>query len=256
MSDLALPLSGSTLKLSVIMPVFNEASVIGSVIESIAQCILDVVPESELIIIDDRSTDGTPGVLIKATLADPRIQVLTNSINQGHGPSVRRGLDMARGEWIFHLDSHAQFKVQEFSLLYARRDSADLILGFRVNRDDPKHRLVLTRLTRGLVSVLAGEALRDANVPFKLLRRSLFAHLARSVPSDVFAPSILLAVGAVRSGARIVEVGVSHSARPFGKSKLHPLRLARISVRCSRELIRMRLLAVAPYNCGVTESDR
>lgn len=240
--------------LSVVMPVFNEAQVVGEVVEGILKHILDAVPGSELIVVNDHSTDESLRILLHVAATDERIRVISNDENRGHGPSVRRGFDSARGAWIFHLDSHAQFDVREFPLVYARRFDADLILGVRLNRLDPFHRLVLTRLTRTLVALLAGRDLKDANVPFKLVRRSLFEHLSSAIPIDVFAPSILLAAAACRSGARVVEVGVSHSARPAGRSKLRPVKLAGISARCCVELVRSRFSKVRPYSFSAHES--
>jgi dolichol-phosphate mannosyltransferase len=240
--------------LSVVMPVFNEVQVVGEVVEGIVKHILDAVPNSELIVVNDHSTDESLRILLDAAAADERIRVVSNDENRGHGPSVRRGFDSARGAWIFHLDSHAQFDVREFPLVFERRFNADLVLGVRVNRLDPFHRLVLTRLTRTLVALLVGRDVKDANVPFKLVRRSLFDHVSPVIPVDVFAPSILLTAAACRSGARVVEVGVSHSARPAGRSKLRPVKLAGISVRCCVELVRSRFSEVRPYFFSADES--
>lgn len=229
--------SVNPVSLSVIMPVYNEAAGVGDVIADIREHVLDVVAGSELIVVDDCSTDGSDGVLAQEAARDPRIRVLTNDSNSGHGPTVRRAFDESRGEWIFHLDSDGQVDVSEFSLLWAARERADLVLGMRLDRHDPWHRLVLTRFTRVVVSVMARRLVPDGNVPFKLVRQSLYTHLAPTMPPSAFAPSLLLVIGAARSQARVVEMETTHLPRRHGTSTLNIRRLGGVVVRVTRETV-------------------
>ncbi len=216
----------STTVVSVVMPVYNEAAGVAEVVADIVRHILDEVPGSELVVVDDHSTDQTLAVLQRLAVGDPRIRVLENEVNLGHGRTTRRAMDASTGEWLFHLDSDGQVDVAEFALLWARRHDNDLVLGMRITRHDPLHRLVLTRLTRTLVSALARHWVRDANVPFKLIRRDLYEHLRPSIPETAFAPSIMVVLGAHRVRARIAEIETTHLPRRHGKSTLHPKRLA------------------------------
>ncbi len=216
----------SDVSLSVVMPVYNEAAGVADVVADIVNHILDVVPGSELVIVDDRSTDQTLAVLDQIAEGDARIRLLVNDVNCGHGRTTRRAMDASTGQWIFHLDSDGQVDVSEFALLWARRADNDLVLGMRITRNDPLHRLVLTRLTRTMVSLLARHWVRDANVPFKLIRRSLYEHLRPSIPETAFAPSIMIVLGAHRCGARIAEITTTHLPRLHGRSTLRPRRLA------------------------------
>ena len=233
--------------LSVVVPVHDEEAVIDHVVAAIVREVLDAVPASELVIVDDTSNDSTPARLAAHAAADPRVTVLRNDVNRGHGPSLRRAIDASSGDWILHLDSDGQFDPSELPSLWERRDDADLVLGVRRARHDPRHRLVLTTLTRTFVSALAGRRVRDANTPFKLIRRSLMDHLAPYVPEDAFAPSILIVLGAARAGARIVEVDVTHLARPHGRSSLRLGRLGRAVARSAVQTIRFRIRPIPPF---------
>jgi len=239
------PVSATTL--SVVMPVYNEAAGVADVIADVIAHILDVVPDSELVIVDDRSTDDTSSVLHRIAAGDARIHVLVNDVNRGHGRTTRRAIDASSGEWIFHLDSDGQVDVSEFALLWARRFDNDLVLGMRVTRHDPLHRLVLTRLTRAVVSLLARHRVRDANVPFKLIRRSLYEHLRPFIPETAFAPSIMIVLGAMRSGARVAEIETTHLPRQHGTSTLHPRRLAVAVGRCTWETLNFSRRSVPRY---------
>lgn len=214
------------------MPVYNEAAGVADVVADIVTLILDAIPESELVIVDDRSTDDTLAVLRRLADEDPRIRVLANDVNRGHGPTTRRAMDESTGAWIFHLDSDGQVDVSEFALLWSAREDNDLILGMRITRHDPRHRLVLTRLTRVMVSVLARHRIPDANVPFKLIRRSLFEHLGPYIPETAFAPSIMIVLGAHEAGAQVAEITTTHLPRRYDRSSLRRRRLA-VAIRTS-----------------------
>ncbi len=237
----------SPVPLSVIMPVYNEAAGVADVIADVRKHVLDVVPGSELIIVDDCSKDDSAGVLAAEAAGDPRIRLLTNASNSGHGPTVRRGFDESVGEWIFHIDSDGQVDVSEFGLLWAARERADLLLGMRLDRHDPWHRLVLTRFTRVVVSLMARRRVPDGNVPFKLVRRSLYLHLAPLMPASAFAPSLLLVIGAVRSQARLVELETTHLPRVHGASTLNVRRLAAAVVRATRETVAFGRQTFTPF---------
>jgi glycosyltransferase involved in cell wall biosynthesis len=89
-------------------------------------------------------------------------------VKRGQGPSLRRGLAVSSGEWIFLIDSDRQFVADEFWNLWNRRQDADLVLGLRRPRRDAFHRVVLSVVVSLVVSLLAGRRIRDPNVPFSL----------------------------------------------------------------------------------------
>ena len=130
--------------LSIVVPVFNEAGTIEKLVDDLALALPEVAKQFEVLIVDDASTDETSAILQR--LADERswLHVERADRNAGHGPSVIRGLDGARAEWILQIDSDGQFVVAELALLWAARDTCDVALGVRVLRHDPRHRLLLT----------------------------------------------------------------------------------------------------------------
>ena len=160
--------------LSIVMPVYNEDQVIESLVRELEVHVAERLPEVELVVVDDCSTDATASILDRLAREREWLVVEHASRNAGHGPSVVRGLRMSRGEWIFQLDSDGQFEVADFWKLWEARTEADLVLGVRVDRSDPLHRLVLSRIIALAVSVLARRRLRDPNVPFRLVRRELW----------------------------------------------------------------------------------
>jgi dolichol-phosphate mannosyltransferase len=225
--------------LSVVMPVYNEAAVIEPLVMELERELVGALGEAEIevIVVDDCSTDATADILVRLAHDRNWLTVDRARVNAGHGPSVLRGLRSAAGDWIFQLDSDGQFLVEDFHTLWRLRDEADLLLGVRVTRHDPAHRLVLSRIIRLAVSLLARRKLRDANSPFRLLRRELWEDLDPLIGERVLAPSIMVSLGAARRAWRIREFPVTHLARAHGPSSLRSLRLFSFSLAGLRELL-------------------
>ena len=221
------------------MPVYNEAAVIEPLVLELERDLLDRLEEAEteVIVVEDCSTDATGQILERLAHDRSWLTVDRARVNAGHGPSVLRGLRRAEGDWIFQLDSDGQFLVDEFHSLWRRRDDADLVLGVRVNRRDAGHRIVLSRVIAVTVSLLAGRRLRDANTPFRLVRRELWEDLEPLIGQRALAPSIMVSLGAARRAWRIREVPVTHLARAHGPSSLRSLRLLSFSLAGLRELL-------------------
>ena len=225
-----------TEKLSIVMPVYNEEAVLGVFIEELSSEILNRFEDPELVIIDDCSTDDSFCVATRCAAVDTRVRVERMKQNSGHGPTLLRAIDSSRADWIFHVDSDRQFMAEDFWKLWRERENADLVLGVRAQRHDPFHRLLLTRVVRLFVSILARRKLQDANVPFKLFKREAWNLVRTDLDADTLAPSIMLAIGTARLG-RIVEVDVRHLPRVHAPSTLRAWRLLKFSIHGLVELV-------------------
>lgn len=146
-------------------------------------------------------------------------------------------ISTSTGDWIFQIDSDGQFLLSEFARLWEARLGKDLILGVRVDRHDPRHRIVLSALVRRACSILAGRSLSDPNVPFRLLSRRLLDDILPLFPAVPLAPSILTAVAACRLGFVVDEQPVTHLERETGRSSLRHLRLVGFSARGLLQLV-------------------
>lgn len=217
----------STISLSVVLPAFNEPGIEGVVREVAARAEQLAPGASEVLVVNDGSTDSTATTIDALALQLPTVTAIHQDRNRGHGPALISGFDRARGTWIGHLDTDDQVPAGELAELWDRRRGADLVLGIRVDRDDPRHRLALTRLVRALVRLLTGRTIEDANVPCKLIHASMWRDVRPLISDDTFAPTISTVVVAARWGRVIRQVPVAHRARRRGVSTLHPGRLMR-----------------------------
>lgn len=223
--------------IAVVVPVYNEAETIEDVVREIGLEVISRFASAEVIVVDDASTDETGAILARLAKNALWLRIERPDQNCGHGASVRRGLELARADWIFQLDSDGQFVVRDFWHLWDRREDADLVLGVRVARRDSRHRRILSRTLAATASALSGRRLHDPNVPFRLVRRAVWEDVRTFLAPDSVAPSVLVAVGAVVRRWRVVEVPVVHLPRVSGESSLRAFRLASFMLRAFAQLL-------------------
>jgi glycosyltransferase involved in cell wall biosynthesis len=232
----------SSLSLSVVMPAHNEGEHIEQTVREWHATVVSRVPGSELIVVDDCSTDDTRARLEAARPYVPELRVVPLDANAGHGPAVRAGLEHAAGEYVFQTDSDRQFDPGEFWKLWALRQQTDFVFGVRQQRADGRFRAGISAMLRLTNLAVWGEWIADANCPFKLMRRAPLADLVGRIPRDSFIPMVMVSVLARRDGFRVAEVDVTHFPRTAGQQSLAGVeRWARVGPRCVRELVALRL---------------
>lgn len=226
--------------LSVVMPVYNEEDAIGAAVEEVQRLVLDRVPGSELVVVDDGSRDRTGPLLDGAAAQDPRVRVIHQQ-NTGHGGALMAALGAARGEFVFLLDSDRQIPLDDFPKAWAEIAAGrEGVFGVRRRRHDPALRLYLTRVIRTAVRLMFGVRLDDANVPYKLLRKSIWDEARPLVPDETLAPSLFLAIIAKRRGHDIVEIDVTHKERDTGEVSIRRMKLLKFCARGLSQMLTLR----------------
>jgi glycosyltransferase involved in cell wall biosynthesis len=227
------------LQLSVIMPAYNEEEGIERAVHDIRRDVLALVKEAELVIVNDGSKDRTGALLDQLAAEDPRIRVFHQG-NQGHGPALRAGLDTAQGDFLLLVDSDGQIPLENFATFWRMASTSDGIIGIRQDRRDPRHRLVLSSAVRLLLRILFDIRVADANIPFKLIRSSVWREARPIIPADCRIPSLFLAVFLATRSDRFKQISVSHRARETGKATLQYGGLATFCWCAMRQLILFR----------------
>ncbi|MCX5795119.1 MAG: glycosyltransferase family 2 protein [Elusimicrobia bacterium] len=232
---------GAEIRLTVVMPVYNEQGCIASVCGEWLS-LLEVYPGGRLVVIDDGSTDRTGGLLDGLAVAEPRLCVV-HQPNAGHGAALRTAYQRALStgcDWVFQVDSDGQFSPGDFAKLWARRGESDFVTGLRQERHDPWQRLVITRLLRLVILLVFGVRLEDSNIPFRLMRAQFLERLLAELPPGVFAPNIFLAVLAAKAGCPLLEIPVAHLSRGTGEVSIRGWKLLGHCLRSLRELADFR----------------
>ncbi len=203
--------------ISVVMPAYNEEGIIERSVRNFYDEIVKKVGDSELIIVDDWSTDKTPIILKKLQKELPKLVVIKTPRNSGHGKAVRLGFKTAKKEFIFHTDSDYQHDPKEFWKLYTYIGNYDIVVGVRKKRQDPFYRKVISRISRFFGTLLFGVELHDMNCPFRIYKRETFNKLVKWLDDDMFAPSIMILLVSTYFGVEVKEVPVTHYPRETGK---------------------------------------
>jgi glycosyltransferase involved in cell wall biosynthesis len=228
------------IRLSVIMPVYNEEGAIVSAVDEVQRHVLDHVPGSELVIVNDGSRDRTGEMLDAAAAADGRVRVI-HQANGGHGAALLTGLHASTAEYVFLIDSDRQIPLDDFAAAWTQIvGGRDAVFGVRRRRYDPRLRLYLSELIRQSVNVLFRVKLHDANAPYKLFRRAIWNEVRDCVPDGTLAPSMFLAIAAKSRGYNILEIDVTHKERETGEVSLRHLKLLTFCARGLAQLFALR----------------
>lgn len=203
-----------TASLSVVMAVHDEVQTVAAVIGEIRQHILPRVPDAEILVVDDGSRDGTGALLDELSREEVHLHIFHQTW-QGHGPAVRRALDLANGEWVLLLNSQGQIALNNFSELWAAAQDVDVVFGVRTGSLRPFTRWLRMLSIRGAMKVGFHLRLSDANCPFKLLHRSVWQKARDVIPPHTLIPSLLLAIYIGHSEWRWRELPVAQGQSPI-----------------------------------------
>ncbi len=211
--------------ISVVIPVYNEA---GSIRELYGRAVesLDTAGRTfELIFVDDGSTDATFAELERIHDADGRVRAVKLKRNFGQHSAMHAGLVRARGEIFVTMDGDLQNAPEDLPLLVdAVESGADVASGTRAARRDSWGRTLPSRVINGMLRRFTRVDISDFGCAFNAYRRSAIEPMLGSIGKQKFTKALVLS-----SGASVVEVNVTHSARA-GRSRYSPLRLTRLAL--------------------------
>lgn len=226
--------------MSVIIPVYNEADEIATIVPSVRQALLDRGADWEIIVVDNASTDATVERL-EPFLGDPRVRLLHNEENRGKGHSVRRGMLAAEGELRLMCDADCASSLVSLPLMEATIESCDIVAGARnaadsqVERYQPLQRRIASLGFIFLCRRVMGEPLRDVFCGFKLFTAAAAEELFSRTHIEGWAfDAEVLALGRAL-GYRVAPCGISWSHRPGSR-----LSIAQVLVPALRELVATR----------------
>lgn len=209
--------------LTAVIPVLDEQETVQPLAKRLLDELEELSMESEVVFVDDGSTDATPQVLDRLAIEHPEIRVVRLRRNFGKAAALRAGFDRAEGELIVTMDGDLQDDPSEIPRLLAKLEEGfDVVSGWKEQRADPWHKTVPSRFFNYLTSKLSGLHLRDHNSGFKVYRREVVEHLDLVGEMHRF-----LTVMAYWEGFAVTEIPVRHHPRMAGESKYGSGRLVK-----------------------------
>jgi len=200
---------------SVIVPIFNEATHVEELLQAIAASPV----AKEIIIVDDGSTDGTREKLL-ALPANGDITVVFHERNYGKGAAVRTGLSHARGEYVLIQDSDLEYDPQDYPALLRPLEEgrAKVVYGVRPDRPERGLRFYLgAKFLTHLTNLLYGAGIHDEATCYKVFRRDLLGRVALQCRRFEFCPEVTAKL--CRLGEKIWEVPISYTPRSRQQGK-------------------------------------
>jgi len=205
--------------LTVLLPVYNEASSIEAVLREVHQSI--VQPRHALLrVCEDGSTDGSRAVLEGLSHTLP-IELVTSPQRKGYAGGVRDGLRGVTSEAVFFIDSDGQYDPADFWKLWNARDSYDMVIGRKYERQEKFYRSVLSRGFHVLVKAFTGVPLQDMDCGFRLIRRPVILATLPEVRSLKYSFWAEFSIVAYRKGFRILEVPIGHRPSLRGSTSIY-----------------------------------
>jgi glycosyltransferase involved in cell wall biosynthesis len=208
------------MKLSVVMPVYNERATLREVVVKV----LSVPLEIELICVDDGSKDGSREILAELQTQYPQIRAVLQPRNMGKGAALRRGIQEATGDYVIIQDADLEYDPAQYPLMIEPlvQGKADVVFGSRFLGGGP-HRVLYfwhsvgNRLLTLLSNCLTNINLSDMETCYKVFRREVIQSIPIEENRFGFEPEITVKVA--RRHLRIYEVGISYWGRTYEEGK-------------------------------------
>lgn len=200
---------------SVIIPLYNEEGSLPELFEKLEQVMTELGGEYEYVFVDDGSVDKSLLILRELYKHYQQVKVVSFRRNYGKSAALSAGFREAKGDFVITMDADLQDDPAEIPALVKKlRDGADLVSGWKHNRQDPITKTIPSKFFNFITSLISGIRLHDFNCGLKAYRNevvktvSVYGELHRFIP-----------VLAAWEGFRVEELRVHHLRRKYGKSK-------------------------------------
>ena len=230
---------GSKDVLYMIIPAYNESA-------NIAQLVDDWYPvieahdgggKSRMVIIDDGSKDDTFAILEKLAESRPLLKPITKP-NSGHGATILHGYKYAISEgadYIFQTDSDGQTKASEFEDFWKRRRRYDMVIGWRRSREDGASRVFVTNVLRLVVRLVFGVKVRDANTPYRLMKRETLEKYINIIPDDYFLTNVVISVIYKKKNLAVRYLPITFRPRQGGVNSINIRKITGIGLQALKD---------------------
>jgi dolichol-phosphate mannosyltransferase len=207
------------MKLSVIIPVYNEEATLGEIIFRVrATCRVD-----EIVVVDDGSTDASPQILARMQNHDhPSLQILRHERNRGKGAAIRTGLSAVTGDLVLVQDADLEYDPADYPTLLAPFADPEVVAvyGSRNLRHNPRSSFAFYwggRLLSWIANGLYGSHVTDEATGYKVIKTEILRDMHLETDGFEFCPEVTAKL--LQQGVRIREVPISYVPRSWEQGK-------------------------------------
>jgi glycosyltransferase involved in cell wall biosynthesis len=207
-----------------VVPVFNEQNAVADTIEAINAQLQGIDLPSEIIVVDDGSTDNTSKILKDLQQRQSHVNVLSHEENWGYGAALKTGIAKSAFDKILIIDADQTYPIEEIPKLVRLAEDYHMVVG---SRTGPEAQIPLVRrpaktILTWLAQFLSNRRIPDLNSGFRIFKKEIAQNWVHMIP-DGFSFTSTLTIIALHKGYRIHYVPISYHKRE-GKSKIRPLR--------------------------------
>lgn len=224
-------------KLYIVIPCYNESETIEEVATSWHKIVEKTNKDSRLVILNDGSKDNSLEILHKLQEKLPQLDVVDKK-NSGHGATVLYGYKYALengADYIFQTDSDGQTKPEEFIPFWKHRKKYDVIIGHRNKRQDGLSRVFVTKVLKLVLLLSFGVNVKDANTPFRLMKREVLEKYIQKIPKDFNLSNVLLSVMFVKYKENVKFVPITFKPRQGGVNSINLKKIFKIGLQAVKD---------------------
>jgi len=223
--------------LSIVLPAYNEAENVAAAVHAVSEAAQTLGRDYEILVVNDGSKDNTGQIVRDLEPRVPGLRLVEHYPNRGYGGALKAGFEAATKDLIAYVPADNQFVFREIDGLLEKlkTENADIVCGYRHNRQDPLIRRLNALGWNTVVRLLFGYLCRDIDCGFKLFRREVLGCVYIESNGAMIDTEFL--AGAKARGIRIEEVAVTHLPRTAGEPTGANLA---VIVKAFRDLLRFR----------------
>jgi glycosyltransferase involved in cell wall biosynthesis len=209
--------------ISAFFPCYNDAGSIEEMVRRADRVLPTVAERYDITVVDDGSADDSVARL-EALRADvPCLRIVRHEQNRGYGGALRSGFEAATQEFVFYTDGDGQYDPTELPKLVAlMRVDVGLVNGYKLNRADAFYRKLTGSTYEWMARAVFGIRIKDVDCDFRLIRTAALRRVPLTFESGAIGLELIYSLQ--RTGCRMLETGVHHYPRRFGRSEFFSFR--------------------------------